>query len=311
VKVAQVFKRLHGPVLADATLETFDREGHASTRLIREMIPGKLPDVFEDDQLIVLGQYIDKGPIKFKLSGNYRGQARNFEFEFDVSGAATTRNAFVPRLWASRRIAFLVDQIRQSGAESGGRPSEIGATVFNDPRFRELTDEILRLSIEFGILTEYTAFLATEGTNLSDWNGLRLGCGTVLNDRAVRSRSGQTAVNQGINFNDQKQQGKVNYQNRYLNQQLEHVEFTTVQQVNDRAFFKCGSQWIDGHLIDAPGSDVTPDETIAYGSPEHLDLLHKLIAQNRQGVLSLDGDIMIQFEGRNILVRNEASARSE
>jgi hypothetical protein len=33
---------------------------------------------------------------------------------------ATTQNAFVPRLWASRRIAMLVDAVRQLGADGGG-----------------------------------------------------------------------------------------------------------------------------------------------------------------------------------------------
>ena len=35
----------------------------------------------------------------------------------------------------------------------------------SDPRLKELTDEIVRISTEFGILTEYTAFLAREGTD--------------------------------------------------------------------------------------------------------------------------------------------------
>jgi len=49
---------------------------------------------------------------------------------------------------------------------------------------------------------------------------------------------------------------------------------------------------------------IQPDETIDFGSPEHIAILQALIAQNRQGVLSLDGDIMIRFNEKNILVRN-------
>ena len=75
----------------------------------------------------------------------------------------------MPRLWASRRIAFLVDQIRQAGAASGDRLNEVGQTIFSDPRFKEIANEILRLSTEFGILTEYTSFLAREGTDLANF----------------------------------------------------------------------------------------------------------------------------------------------
>src|SRR4029079_8381495 len=94
-------------------------------------------------------------PIRFRLRGNYRGQARQFTFDFDMKNA-TTRNAFVPRLWASRRIAFLVDEIRQAGAVAAGKPTVAGQSLLDDPRYRELSDAILRLSTEFGILTEYT-----------------------------------------------------------------------------------------------------------------------------------------------------------
>ena len=61
-----------------------------------------------------------------------------------------------PRLWAQRQIAGLIDAIRQSGAD-GTQPS------------KELVNEIIALSTEFGILTEYTAFLAAED---ADFGGL-------------------------------------------------------------------------------------------------------------------------------------------
>jgi len=85
------------------------------------------------------------------------------------------------------------------------------------------------------------------------------------------------------------------------------VQITGVQQMCDRAFFKRGSQWIDAQLIgqgENEAQPLQPDVTIEYGSPEHLALLRQLVAQNRQGVLSLDGDIIIYHEGRTILIRN-------
>ena len=42
-------------------------------------------------------------------------------------------------------------------------------------------------------------------------------------------------MNQGINFNDQKGQQKLNYDNRYIDANLNSVEFANVQQVCDRA----------------------------------------------------------------------------
>ena len=120
LKVAQVFRRLYGPVLAGTSIATLDGEGNKNTRRIREQIPETPPDLFEGDQLVVLGQYKGDDPLRFVLEGEYLGKAKRFTFDFKLDGS-TTRNAFVPRLWATRRIAYLVDSIRQAGAAADGR----------------------------------------------------------------------------------------------------------------------------------------------------------------------------------------------
>jgi Ca-activated chloride channel family protein len=297
LKVAQVFKRLSGPVLSDVQLSAHDPLHRHAMVPIGSLMPMLMPDLFEDDQLIVLGQYRYSGPITFRLTGDYFGRKRTFEFRFDTSGA-TTRNAFVPRLWATRQIAFLIDQIRQAGADTSA-----GATPLDDPRYRELTEEILRLSAEFGVLTEYTAFLATEGTDLSDWSANWRTMNVQLDRRAIGTRAGQAAVNQSMNWNFAKGQAQLNMGNAYFDEHLNRVEIATVQQVNDRAFFRQGNRWVDGRLV-AKGEEAAPDIVIEFGSAAHQALLRQLISENRQGVLSLPGDIVIRLEGRNILVRN-------
>jgi Ca-activated chloride channel family protein len=242
--------------------------------------------------------------IELNLRGSYLGQQRNFAFSFDL-GKATTRNAFVPRLWASRRIAQLVDEVRQAGALSSEQPSVAGGSIFDDPRFAEIADEILRLSTEFGILTEYTSFLATEGTNLANWNELRLGCGTTLNERAVRVRTGGAAVNQALNYNDSKMQTVLKNDNRYWDANLTQVEITSVQQVCDRAFFNRGGCWIDGRLVNEQTSEIVADEEVMFGSEAHRRILDALIAEGRQAALSLPGEILIRYEGKNVLIKQE------
>ena len=300
VVVARVFRRLNGPVFADATIRATDPAGEISTRLIRELIPARLPDLYEGDQLILLGQYREPGPITLSVAGNFLGAPREFSFRFDPA-SATTRNAFVPRLWASRRIAYLVDEVRQAGAATALTPAVVGASYPNEPRFGELVDEIVRLSTEFGILTEYTAFLATEGTDLSDFDGLILGCRNELDTKAIRKRSGLAAVTQGINFNWQKGQTTLNYTNGYVDDRLRRVEITSVQQMCDLAFFRRGNRWIDSRLIGV-AEWIQPHQTLMIGSREHFDLLRRLVGQGRQGVLSLTGEILLEVDGRAVLI---------
>jgi Ca-activated chloride channel family protein len=298
LKVAQVFRRLYGPVFANPRLETIDTGGAVSTRLVRELIPETPPDLFEGDQLILLGQYRGRDPITFRLHGDFLGRRRTFEFTFDLD-AATTRNAFVPRLWASRRIAYLVDEIRQAGADAA---AGTGALALTGERYRELIDEIVRLSTEYGILTEYTAFLATEGTDLGDLPGLVADCRRELETRAVQTRSGRGGLSQGLNFNHRKGQKALNRRNAFIDQGLNRVEIATVEQRNDLAFFRRGQRWIDARLIAGP-QGIRPHEVVDIGSPAHARLLRRLVGEGRQGALSLSGEILLQVDGRAVLVK--------
>ncbi len=293
-QVAKVFARLAGPVLAEPKL--------AAAR-VREVLPARAPDLFAGDQLVVLGKYQGEEPLEFELTGTTGSATRRFAFRFGL-GAATTRNAFVPRLWASRQIAYLVDELRASGAELG--VAHAGADPFGDPRRRELRDAILRLSTEFGVLSEYTAFLATEGQNLGSWSGLTAACGSELDGKALRTRTGTGAVNQGQNLWNGKAQLRANYFNEFLNDKLERVETTTVQQICDRAFFKRGTRWIDSRIV--LGQRLEADEQVELGSERFLALQQQLESEGRAGVLSLSGEVLVEVAGKNVLVQPRLEA---
>ncbi|UCD27571.1 MAG: VWA domain-containing protein, partial [Planctomycetota bacterium] len=222
VKVAHVFKRLAGPILTDAKLES-----NPAGSLVRtsDVLPAQLPDLYEDDQLLVLGKYSGTAPLTFHLSGEHMGKKRTFQFTFEVNNA-TTRNAFVPRLWASRKIGVLIDAIRQLGADS---PS---ATASTDPKITELVDEIVKLSTEFGILTEYTAFLAREGTDLSRRDLVLAEANNNFWSRGMRTRSGIGGVNQAFNNIKQMKQQTLNMRNDFYDQNMKQVSISNVQQIN-------------------------------------------------------------------------------
>lgn len=297
VKVARTFARLGHPVLAEPDLGVVT-EANEGGRL-SDLLPRRLPDLFSGDQLVVLGRYRGEAALQFELSGRTPGGLRRYRFALPVRNASTA-HGFVPRLWASRQIAFLVDELRQQGGDLGGPLASRGADPFHDPRLRELSAEILRLSARFGVLGEYTAFLATEGSRLDDWNALALACQGALAGRAIATRSGAAAYNQGTNLWAQKAQACNNPRNAFLDQDLRVVETAAVQQVCDRAFLKRGNRWIDGNAV--LNRKLDPDHRVEIGSPEFFALLRRLEAERRPGVLSLQGEILLEVDGKNVLV---------
>ena len=116
---------------------------------VNRTYPRDIPDLFEGGQIVWAGRYRQPGRTTVRLTGRVNGESRSAEFpaELEASGRGTSHD-FVERLWAIRRVGFIIDQIDLNGQN------------------RELTDELVALSTKYGILTPYTSFLADERVNL-------------------------------------------------------------------------------------------------------------------------------------------------
>ncbi len=137
VKVSSFFAKIKDPVLAQVKVR-FPDNVHAG-----RLHPGSLPDLFRGEQLVVAGRYSGSGSGKITLEGQINGVARTFTYDAKFPAEAT-ENDFIPRLWATRRIGFLLDEIRLRGESA------------------ELRDEVADLARRHGIVTPYTAYLIHE-----------------------------------------------------------------------------------------------------------------------------------------------------
>jgi len=291
--IGRVFDQLSGPVLTDTRLTVQTTTGAPALGRTQDLLPAVLPDLYKGDQWVLLGQYLGKRPLHFVVSGQCRGKAQEFVFKFNPK-TATPKNGFVSRLWASRKIAELVDLIRQLGSET--------SVTSQDPRVKELTDDIIRLSTEFGILTEYTAFLAREGTDLTDRAHIFNEAGRRLEDRAMRLRSQAPGVVQSLNNTAMKTQTELNYSNAWLNDAMQTEHTIAIQQINDLAFYNRAGRWIDSRLTQ-DAAHQKPDEIIEFGSPAYMTLAETLARQGRQASLAFDTDVLLWIDGKRILVR--------
>ncbi|MFO1484023.1 MAG: VIT and VWA domain-containing protein [Verrucomicrobiaceae bacterium] len=282
VKVSRVFDRLRGPLLTKPVLRVLDDPNRVS-----DLIPSPLPDVFQGEQILLSGTYRGEAPLHFQLTGASAEGERHFDFTFNLDKASTA-NAFVARLWASNKIAVLSEAIRDLGAD--------GATG----NTTELVSEIVRLSTQFGILTEYTAFLAEEGTSLAAAPANATRASTVYSDKAMKIRSGAAAVSQADNLQKAAESKQLNVRNRFLDEKMQAVEITSVQQCQAGALFNKGNRWTDSNAAKA---ERAPDRTVEIGSAEFGRLVDELAAENRQGLLALRGELLVEHHGQLVLIR--------
>ena len=138
VKVSSFYTKIKEPVLSN--VEVAFSGGDVKTT---QVYPNAMPDLFKGEMLLAFGRYTGKGPAAVKVSGMLNGEKR--EFVTDVNFAEhDLKNGFIPRLWATRRVGWLLDEIRLRGESS------------------ELKDEVTKLAREHGIVTPYTAYLIME-----------------------------------------------------------------------------------------------------------------------------------------------------
>lgn len=125
----------------------------------------------------------------------------------------------------------------------------------------------------------------------------------MLESRGMRERSGMGAVSQSLNMQMQMKQERLNINNAFLNERMERVRISNVQQINDQAYYQRGSRWVDSRLV-TNETEVKPKKVIEFGSEEFIELAQKLAKENRQGSIAFAGDVLLVVEGEPVLVKN-------
>lgn len=141
LKLSAFVGRLAAPVLTDLKLSIDGVKTY-------DIYPSTLPDLFRGNDLVVLGRYGGEGTASVRLVGQVRDKRQELGYEGHFPKLADD-NAFLPRLWANRKVAYLLDQLRLHGEN------------------KELVDEVVRLATRYGIVTPYTAALITEESEVA------------------------------------------------------------------------------------------------------------------------------------------------
>lgn len=273
VKVGSLYEKLRYPVLTDLRL---DLRGLQAT----EVMPVAVPDLFRGSQAVIAGRYARGGRRELVLAGRDGALEREFHYLLDAAERGQgLSDDFPARVWATRRIAFLVDQIRLRGV-----------------REPELVDEIVRLSTRFGILTEYTSFLADEGADhrrLAD-NVRRAGAELESQSKQLGGGGGvaQSAANSGRREAERAPGSQRVLRGARDDRDVEEVDLPGVRQVANRTFYRRVQGWVDVRVKDAEAA-----ETVARWSPRFYELLRTTTPEENTR-LAQEGDVVLEIQGR-------------
>jgi Ca-activated chloride channel homolog len=206
IAISSFYQKIAAPVLTSPEISiegvnTYDR------------YPQPLPDVFRGSQVLFTGRYQTGGEAKITLSGDVRGEEVYYIAQRLFPEVALDAD-FLPRVWAGRKIAYLLDQLRLYGET------------------KEIVDEVIELSKRYGIITPYTSFLVEEGPLSADQMASR------MTQAASAPPSGKQAVAGASSLRD------------LAEDEAAPPEEETVRIIDNRTFFLKNGTWTESTYID-------------------------------------------------------------
>ncbi len=291
IKVSAFFTKIKEPVLANPKI-TFPGDAR-----VTKLYPSPVPDLFKGEQLLLVGRFSGKGDGAVQIEGTVNGEAKKFGYDVKFPDEANDHE-FIPRLWATRRVGFLLDEIRLRGES------------------KELKDEVTDLARKYGIVTPYTAYLIVEDERqrgvaqnvqsmplLQNDVQLRRESAQVYSDFA-KSKDGEKAVGGARSFSRLRTADSAAYAIESGNAETFRAapqsvapsptgrgyggsfssvtapattaaarEYTQQSRfVNNRAFYQNGGQWIDSEVQKNSNAQRT---RVQFNSPEYFELLKK------------------------------------
>jgi Ca-activated chloride channel family protein len=289
VKVSSFFSKVNFPVLTDLQLDM----GGVRSDLV---YPREMPDLFKGTQITLIGRYRnanDLNNIRIALSGKSGRSSRTFAYENLRFPLKEEDNDFLPKLWATRRVGWLMEQIRSNGEQ------------------KELVDEIVDLGTRYGIVTPYTSYLALEpgaqpvtsedrsgadvtrgsvGGNLSNGpvNGRRAKAPMSAATAApadAKSTTGASAVMQSKRAREQQETVQVNKDDDALS--------SAVKRTSGKTFYLRDNVWTDSEFKQ---DSRLPETVVSFGSNEYFDLLKR--ERRLAEFFSLGEQVVVILDGR-------------
>ena len=276
VKVSNFFAKVSYPVLTDLKLDMAGVE----TDLV---YPRALPDLFRGSQITLIGRYrnsIDMDFVRLQLGGNTNGAGKKFFYNNLRFPMREDTNDFLPRLWATRRVGWLMEQVRTNG----------------EPQ--ELRDEIVDLGTRYGIVTPYTSYLALEpGASVRDVTALPMNNrarsgGQVFSNAPppapkaaadARATTGAVAVQQSKRAREQQEAMRVD----------KDSPSSAVRTAGGKTFYLREGVWTDSEF--KAGTNL-PETVLKFGSDDYFALLRQ--KPRLAEFFSLGERVVVVFEGR-------------
>ncbi len=263
IEVASFFGKISNPALTDCKIDFGNLD-------VYDVYPKELPDLFSGSSLFIFGRMPVNKSGTVTLTGNTGDRQRKFTYKIestsDVSG-----NQFVANLWANRKIAFLLDEIRNNGEN------------------KELIDEVIKLSKQYGIITPYTSYLVTEDEGKDIGADKPMIKKNQLYDAAsgyapLSREEKESMVSQSVTLGKMKNSSRANV-------------YKSMKNVEGKSFIQKDEFWVDSEFDELNCKDTVK---LAFGSDEYFNLISK--DDSLRKYCSISDKLKIVYKGKCYII---------
>ena len=119
-----------------------------SPDVVYDVYPSAIPDIYQGQQLMLVGRYKRPGDVTVTVEGTDRSGSAFYPFAASLTDDPNI-NIFVAKIWAKYRIEMLLEWMTKESTYSS--------------RYKEWREEVIRLGKTYGIVTPFTS-LVDNGT---------------------------------------------------------------------------------------------------------------------------------------------------
>lgn len=282
------YERVAYPVLTDVEIAF---EGLEAS----DLYPRTPPDLFRGSSLLLTARYQATAPaVVVRVRGRAGDEEREYVYRFDLAQEGDdehTRSGhdFVPRLWATRRVGELLDQVRVEGE----RPA--------------LVDEIRELGLAYGLVTPYTTFVidaqvegAASAANMA----------LYANQAELNQAWGQTTVQARVQNQLYQQAAQANLasganvvnngQGSLVQVERQHIDLALLQQLPESGAAQ-PANLDDGITLEWVERNIGVDRNVVFGSEAYFALADDPVAR---AFLQSGPNVVFAYDGQVVAVQD-------
>ena len=308
-KISGFFDRVGSPIMTGVKVDIAGLE-------VKDVYPRQIDDIFRGEQVILYGRYTGHGTKTVSVTGNVGGEQKTFTYKLDFPEMTEDdKGSFVPRLWAGKKVDYLLSEIRKTE-----KPP------------KELVDEVTYLAKRYGIVTPYTAYLMTDdvagknqaqlaqqfnlGLRMGGLGGAGFGGGGFANGKPADAKFGASgastapeksasevqvraskALSEARRARDESGAADAFYESadrefKKSGEKDGKSSMNALRYIGARTFYESGGVWYDSEYN---AEKNKPEKTIKVGSKEYLSLIK---SDTRIVKYLALGDVVVKIKGK-------------